>query len=74
MPLRPLIREFVAVEVKAPRIEEENTAAALMLAQEDRAVPMPRLDRAAVARARGGVRYPKEELREAVIRRGTPYL
>jgi hypothetical protein len=45
-PLRPLMREFVAVGVEAARIEEEDTMAAIALVQEGREVPVLRLERA----------------------------
>ena len=45
-PLRPLMREFVAIGLEAERIEEEDTEAAIALAQQGRAVPVPRLERA----------------------------
>jgi hypothetical protein len=54
--LRPLMREFVAIGMEAERIEEEDTEAAIALAQQGRTVPVPRLERARMlAGARGGV-------------------
>ena len=44
--LRPLMHEFVAIGLEAERIEEEDTEAAIALAQQGRAVPVPRLERA----------------------------
>ena len=52
-PLRPLMREFVAVGVEAARMEEEDTEAAIALAQIGRAVPAPRLERARMLLERG---------------------
>ncbi|KAH9037345.1 hypothetical protein EDB84DRAFT_1560669 [Lactarius hengduanensis] len=51
--LRPLMREFVAVDVEAALIEEEDTAAAMALAQDGRAVPVPRVERARLVLERG---------------------
>ena len=45
-PLRSLVREFVAIGLEAERIEEEDNEAAIALAQQGRAVPVPRLERA----------------------------
>ena len=59
-PLRPLMREFVAIGVEAARIEEEDTEAAIALAQEGRAVPVPRLERARLLLERGA-RYDVQE-------------
>ncbi|KAH9054968.1 hypothetical protein EDB87DRAFT_1688611 [Lactarius vividus] len=52
-PLRPLMREFVAVGVEAALIEEEDTVAAIALAQEGRTVPVPRIERARSLLERG---------------------
>ena len=52
-PLRPLMREFVAVGVEAARLEEEDTEAAMALAQEGRRIPVPRLERARMLLERG---------------------
>ncbi|KAH9033159.1 hypothetical protein EDB83DRAFT_2507869 [Lactarius deliciosus] len=52
-PLRPLMREFVAIGVEAALIEEEDTAAAIALAQEGRTVPVPRIERARLVLERG---------------------
>jgi hypothetical protein len=51
--LRPLMREFVAIGMEAERIEEEDTEAAIALAQQGRAVPVPRLERARMLLERG---------------------
>ena len=40
------MREFVAIGLEAERTEEEDTEAAIALAQQGRAVPVPRLERA----------------------------
>jgi len=52
-PLRPLMREFVAIGVEAARLEEEDTMAAIALAQDDRTVPVPRIERARLLLERG---------------------
>ena len=41
---RPLMREFVEIGVEAARIRESDTATAMTCAQEDREVPVPRLE------------------------------
>jgi hypothetical protein len=51
--LRPLMREFVAIGMEAERIEEDDTEVAIALAQQDRAVPVPRLERARMLLERG---------------------
>ena len=47
-PLRLLMREFVTSGLEAERIEEEDTEAAIALAQQGPAVPVPRLERARI--------------------------
>jgi len=52
-PLRPLMREFVAIGMEAARIEEEDTEVAIARVGEGRAVPVPRLERARMLLERG---------------------
>ena len=41
---RPLMREFIEIGVESARIREADTATAMMCAQENREVPVPRLE------------------------------
>ena len=41
---RPLMREFIEIGVESARIREADTATAMTCAQEDREVPVPRLE------------------------------
>lgn len=68
-PLRPLMREFVAIGGEAARIEDEDTEAALALAQEGLTVPVPRLERARMLLERGAGYDVQEEERDASGRR-----
>ncbi|KAH9170071.1 hypothetical protein EDB89DRAFT_2114921 [Lactarius sanguifluus] len=62
----PLMREFVAIGVEAALIEEEDTAAAIALAQEGRTVPVPRIERARVIlERRAGYDIPEREERDS---------
>ena len=45
-PLLPLMRKYVAIKFEAKRIEGEDDEAAITLAQQCRAVPVQRLERA----------------------------
>ncbi|KAH9015656.1 hypothetical protein EDB85DRAFT_2097309 [Lactarius pseudohatsudake] len=68
--LRPLMREFVAIGIEAALIEEEDTAAAMGLAQDGRTVPVPRIERAQLLLERGaGYDIPEGEERDSGGRR-----
>jgi hypothetical protein len=69
--LRPLMREFVAIGMEAERIEEDDTEVAIALAQQDRAVPVPRLERARMLLERGAGYDVREGERDTGGRRST---
>jgi hypothetical protein len=52
-PLHPLMRELVAIGMEAERTEEEDTEAAIVLAQQGRVVPVLRLEHVRVLLERG---------------------
>ena len=65
------MRESVKIGLEAERIEEEDTEAAIALAQQGRAVPVPRLERARMLLEHGARYDVRERERDMGGRRST---